>query len=175
MNEGCSMTGLSRHALVTASLLLLGGCTTVIVESPPSARIGAQLSVERFLSAANERDVRAMGRIFGTAEGAAMDTGSTLTCAFKKIGSWFGGEACVRKQDVEIRMDAIASILEHEDYRISGESRVSGRTVPATRILVDLIMAGGASARDVPFVVVRAGDGRWLVEQVDLQAVMAAR
>jgi hypothetical protein len=33
----------------------------------------------------------------------------------------------------------------------------------------------GVAVAGVPFVVVRAGDGQWLVEQVDLQRVMAAR
>ena len=169
------MTGLRKIALVTFALAVPSACTTVVLEAPPTGQIGAQLSVERFLSAANQRDVRAMGRIFGTADGAAMDTGSTFGCAFKKIGSWFGGQSCVKKQDVEIRMDAIASILQHQDYLITGEARVAGRTVPATRILVDLTTPDGAKATDVPFVVVQADDGRWMVEQVDLQAVMAAR
>ena len=81
------MTGLRRIALVTLALAAPTACTTVVMEAPATAQIGAQLSVERFLSAANQRDVRAMGRIFGTAEGAAMDTGGTFGCAFKKIGS----------------------------------------------------------------------------------------
>ena len=169
------MTGLRKIALVTLALAAPTACTTVVMEGPPGAQIGAQLSVERFLSAANQRDVRAMGRLFGKSDGAAMETGSTFGCAFKKIGSWFGGTSCIQKQEVEIRMDAIASILEHEDYRITGESRVAGRTVPATRIMVDLTTSDGTAARDVPFVVVQTDDGRWLVEQVDLQAVMAAR
>lgn len=169
------MTELRKIAFVIVALAAPTACTTVVMEAPPGAQIGAQLSVERFLSAANQHDVRAMGRIFGTSEGSAMETGSTLGCAFKKIGSWFGGLPCVKKEHVEIRMDAIASILEHQDYRITGESRVAGRTVPATRIMVDLTTPDGTAARDVPFVVVQTDDGRWLVEQVDLQAVMAAR
>ena len=56
-----------------------------------------------------------------------------------------------------------------------GESRVAGRTVPATRIMVDLTTPDGTDASDVPFVVVQAGDGRWLVQEVDLEKVMAGR
>lgn len=169
------MTELRKIAFVIVALAAPTACTTVVMEAPLGAQIGAQLSVERFLSAANQHDVRSMGRIFGTSDGSAMETGGTLGCAFKKIGSWFGGLPCVKKEHVEIRMDAIASILEHRDYRITGESRVAGRTVPATRIMVDLTTPDGTAARDVPFVVVQTDDGRWLVEQVDLQAVMAAR
>lgn len=169
------MTELKKFALVMLAFAMPTACTTVAMEGPPGGQIGAQLSVERFLTAANEGDVRAMGRLFGTADGAAMETGGTLGCAFKKIGSWFGGTSCNDKQNVEIRMDAIASILQHQDYRITTESRVSGRREPAIRVMVDLMMADGAAASGVPFVAVQTRDGRWLVEQVDLQAVMAAR
>ncbi|MEM7416348.1 MAG: hypothetical protein AAF389_12670 [Gemmatimonadota bacterium] len=163
-----------RSLAVLAILLASAACTTVVVDSPPPA-VGAQLSVERFLQAANERDVVAMGRIFGTEDGAAMDTGSTMGCAFKKMGSLFGGSSCVSKQEVEIRMDAIASILQHEDYQVVDESNVAGRTAPARRVLVNMTTADGVSVAEVPFVVVQDGNGRWLVEQVDLQRVMAAR
>jgi hypothetical protein len=164
-----------RRLILTAMLVAAPtACTTRTVEMPPPS-MGAQLSVERFLQAANQRDVVAMGRLFGTQDGAVMDTGSTLGCAFKKIGSWFGGSACTKKQDVEIRMDAIASILLHEDYQIVGESRVPGRTAPTQRVMVDLTTDEGVQVSDVPFVVVQTGDGYWLVEQVDLQRVMTAR
>ncbi len=164
----------ARRVALLALLLVPAACTTRQVDAPPPS-MGAQLSVERFLQAANERDVVAMGSLFGTSDGALMDTGGTLGCAFKKIGSWFGGTACRKKQDVEIRMDAIASILLHQDYRIIGQGRVAGRTVPTQRVMVDMTTDDGDSVTGVPFVVVQTGDGDWLVEQVDLQAVMAAR
>lgn len=136
------------------------------------APVAAQLSLERFLQAANQRDFEAMGRLFGTADGAAMDTGSTFGCFFKKIGSWFGGTACTRRTDVELRMDAIASIIQHEDYRIVREESVAGRTVPARRVYVDLTIQG-RRVSNMPFVVVRTSEGRWLVEQVPLERIMA--
>ncbi len=166
---------LSRRTVLFALLLAAPtACTTRVVEAPPPA-MGAQLAVERFLQASNEGDVIAMARLFGTRDGPVYDTGSTFGCAFKKIGSWFGGSSCTRKQDVEIRMDAIASILVHSDYRIVGENRVAGRLAPTQRVLVDMTNEQGVRIAGVPFVVVRAGDGQWLVEQVDLQRVMAAR
>lgn len=167
------MSGSRKLALFSLALVA-SACTTTVLERPGGV-VGAQLSVERFLQAANQRDVEAMGRLFGTEDGAAIETGSTFGCAFKKIGSWFGGESCVKKQEVEIRMDAIASVLEHRDYRIVNEQRVAGRTSPATRVLVDMTTSQGASVSNVPFVVVRTGEGRWLIENVDLQRVMAAR
>ena len=138
------------------------------------APVAAQLSVERFLQAANARDFDSMGRLFGTVDGSAMETGSTFGCFFKKIGSWFGGSACTRKVDVELRMDAIASILRHEDYRIAREESVAGRTSPARRVIVDLTIEGEA-VPGIPFIVVRTSEGRWLVEQIPLERIMAAR
>ncbi len=152
-------------------LSVLSACTTRTVMAPGAAVVGPQLSVERFLQAANARDLETMGRIFGTAEGAALDTGSTLGCMFKKIGSWFGGTPCTTREEVEIRMDAIASVLRHEDFRIVREERVAGREHPTVRVLVDLTIEG-RTVREVPFHVVQAPDGRWLIEFVDLEKAM---
>jgi len=165
-----------RHrflGLFLIAALASGGCASGS-NSSTIAPVAAQLSVERFLQAANQRDFQAMGRLFGTADGSAMDTGSTFGCFFKKIGSWFGGGACTRKVDVELRMDAIASIVRHDDYRIVNEESVAGRTTPARRVIVDLTIEGQAVSA-MPFIVVRTSEGRWLVEQVPLERIMAAR
>jgi len=168
------MRGVSKLAVLALVLAVPAACTRYVVETPAAA-VGAQLSVERFLQAANQRDVQAMGRLFGTSDGSAMETGSTFGCMFKKIGSWFGGSACTRKEDVEIRMDAIASVLQHQDYQIIEERRVAGRTAPTTRVLVDMTTDVGREVAAVPFEVVRTGEGSWLVQRVDLERVMAAR
>ena len=132
------------------------------------------LSVERFLQAANSQDLDAMARLFGNVNGPVADTGGTFGCAFKKIGSWIGlSDACRTWQEVELRMDAIAEILEYDDYRIVEEERVAGRRVRATRIGVDLTQ-GETVIRDVPFVVVRTSSGRWLVEQIGLEKITEA-
>ena len=135
------------------------------------AAVAPMLSVERFLQAANARDLDAMSRIFGTADGPIGDTGNTFGCAFKKFGDWIGlGSRCVTREEVEIRLDAIARILEHRDYQIVSESNVAGRRNPTTRIGVNLDL-GDEVVRDVPFVVVRTPEGRWLVEQVGLERI----
>lgn len=166
------MTGLRSLSLLVLTAAVPAACTTTVVSPSPAAPVAAQLSVERFLQAANERDVQAMGNLFGTKDGPAMDTGSALGCAFKKIGSWFGGLPCVKRQEVEIRMDAIASILRHQDYRIVREDRVAGRDTPTTRVTVDLTMEG-QSVPGVPFVVVQTTEGRWLVQEIGLEQAMA--
>ena len=161
----------SRPLGLVVLTLLAAACSS---QSGPAAvaPVAAQLSVERFLQAANARDVDAMGRLFGTSSGSVMETGSTFGCFFKKIGSWFGGTACTRRTDVELRMDAIASIIRHEDYRIVREEPVAGRVSPTRRVIVDMRLQG-RSVSAAPFIVVQTGGGRWLVEQVPLEQLMA--
>jgi hypothetical protein len=151
--------------------MAVGACTTV-VQQRPGAAVVAQLSLERFLQASNARDLDGMARLFGTEKGPVSDTGSTFKCFFKKIGSWFEGTPCVKKHDVEIRMDAIAQILRHDDYRIAREEGVAGRMSRASRLYVDLSV-GGQTVGGVPFVLVRSRGGQWLVEEIDLARVMA--
>jgi hypothetical protein len=154
-------------------MLLVGVACSSQSGTSAVAPVAAQLSVERFLQAANQRDVEAMGRLFGTSGGSLMETGSTFSCFFKKIGSWFGGTACTKKTDVEIRMDAIASIVQHQDYRIVREEPVAGRVSPTRRVIVDMTMPENRSVAGAPFIVVQTGEGRWLVEQVPLEQLMA--
>jgi hypothetical protein len=162
----------SRH--LASVLLTLVAVTACSSRSGPAAAapVAAQLSVERFLQAANQRDVDAMGRLFGTSNGALMDTGSTFGCFFKKIGSWFGGASCTKRVEVELRMDAIASIVQHQDYRIVREEPVAGRISPTRRVIVDMTLQG-RNVAGAPFLVVQTGEGRWLVEQVPLEQLMA--
>jgi len=135
------------------------------------AAVAPALSVERFLQAANARDLHGMARIFGTPDGAIIETGSTFGCAFKKLGSWFGiGSRCATLQEVEIRMDALSRILRHEDYSIGSETMVPGRTEPTSRVGVTLVI-GGQEVQDVPFVVVRSGEGRWFIEEIGIDRI----
>lgn len=164
--------------LAVALFGLLAGCAS----GGPSGSGGAMaavapvLSVERFLQAANTRDLDAMSRIFGTADGPIADqAGNTFSCAFKRMGSWIGiGERCASWVDIELRMDAIAGILEHDDYLIETDNTVPGRTRPTRRIGVQLTR-GATRYNDVPFVVVQTSDGRWLVEEIDLARMTAFR
>jgi hypothetical protein len=162
-----------KRALLVLILLILPGCTTTrIVSGGEMAAVAPMLSVERFLQASNERDLHSMASLFGTADGPVIETGGSFGCAFKKMGSWIGlGERCRTLQEVELQMDAIASILEHEDYTIASDSRVPGREHPTTRVGVHLVIRG-RDVSDVPFLVVQTSEGRWLVEEIDLEKVM---
>jgi hypothetical protein len=158
---------------VTLLLTLPGGCTTTrVISGGEMAAVAPMLSVERFLKATNERDLHSMASIFGTADGPIIETGGTLGCAFKKMGSWIKlGERCQTLQEVELRMDAIASILRYEDYTIASDAQVPGRQHPTTRVGVNLVV-NGRDVLDVPFLVVQTGGGRWLVEDINLERVM---
>ena len=143
--------GTASHAAGALCCLLLAGCTTRLAPAPVSALAGMAplLSVERFLQAANARDLEAMTGLFGTHEGPIQ-------------GEW---------REFELRMATIAEVLRHEDYAIEGERREPGRRYPTTRVMVTLTK-GGRQIRGVPFLVVRTESGGWLVEQVDLEHVM---
>jgi hypothetical protein len=143
---------LLRTGLLVTAAALSGACTTTT--SSPSAggdalaAVAPALSVERFLQAVNAKDLDAMARLFGTPDGPIR------------------GE----RTEIEIRMDAIARILEHQDYRIVRESDAPGREVQTRRVGVDLTI-GGEVVRDVAFHVVQTREGRWMVQEIDLEAV----
>jgi len=161
-----------KRILLVTTALALGGCVTQqVLPSGEVASVAPILSVERFLQATNDRDLHGMARLFGTEEGPIIETGSTLGCAFKKMGSWIGiGDRCQTIQDVELRMDAIARLLRHQNYTIVSESPVPGRVHPTSRIGVNLEL-DNTMVEDVPFLVVQTGGGRWLVEQIGLEKV----
>jgi hypothetical protein len=135
------------------ALTLLAACATQRVMPRPTTsevtQMGAMLSVERFLQAANAKDLEAMQGLFGSWEGP------------------IEGD----RRELELRMAAIAEILRHEDYEIVSEEREPGREHPTTRVTVTLTK-GGRAITGVPFMVVRTEAGGWLVEQVDLERVM---
>ena len=162
---------MKRTAIALILLTAVWGCAGSTRASGPMAAVAPALSVERFLQASNTRDLRAMARIFGTRDGPVEDTGNSFACFWKKIGSVFGGESCLKWSDVELRMDAIADILRHEDYAISSERMVAGSDVSMTRIGVDMSFPGQRSVQDVGFTVVLASGDRWLIQIIELEKI----
>lgn len=110
--------------------------------------MGPLLTVERFLQAANSRDYDAMASLFGTVEGP------------------IEGD----RNELEVRMDLLARVLQHRDYSIASEAPVPGRQNRTTRVGVDL-QIGRDTVPDVGFMVVRSTGGRWLVEQIDTEKI----
>lgn len=136
--------------LLVLSILLTsaGACTSRTVVEQSQFRVAPSLTVERFLQAANTRDLDTMSRLFGTDDGPIADTGT--------------------REEIELRMDVIAEILTHVDYEIVSERRVPGAEVPSNRIGVDIVLPGGATVRDVGFTVVLESSGRWLINLIEL-------
>lgn len=161
-------------------VVVAGGCggsaSDRALRSPPAPdpTPGHVRVVAEFLEAAARRDHDAMAARFGTGGGPIGETGSALGCAFRRVGSWIGlGDRCLRRAEVELRMDVIAAVLAHESYRVEGEEGVVGRRRPAVRVEVEVVTGGRGVV--VPFVVIRADDGRWLVEEVGLGGVARGR
>lgn len=144
------------------------GCSSRTMRSSSVSAVAPALSVERFLQAANTRDLTSMSRIFGSHDGPMGDTGSSFGCFWKKIGSVFGGSSCRNWIEVELQLDLIATILEHEDYQVVSERTVPGREHQTSRLGLDLLFADGLTVRDVGFFVVLASNGQWLIQEIEL-------
>lgn len=160
-------------SLVFTFVVLSSGCTRVVIQGPGGelAAVAPQMSVERFLQASNARDYAGMARLFGTPDGPIAETGNGFGCGLKLLVAWLPGVSrCRRWADVELQMAAIAEVLRHQDYRIVSEAIQPGRSSLTNRIGVDL-MRPGSVVRDVPFLVVRTSEGRWLVQEIDLERI----
>ncbi len=172
-----AVTGMRRwrrlggRGLAILATLGLPACGTAGGPLEPNPPPGPVATVEMFLDASGRRDHALMARLFGTSQGPVGDTGGALGCAIRKAGSWIGlGARCPTAPEVELRMDIIARILEHDAYRIRSEQPVAGRDRPAIRVAVDL-ERNGRVVDGVPFVVVGVGDGRWLIQEIGLERV----
>lgn len=153
----------------------LAGCAGAPARDTPGPPLGPDpepaRAVAEFLDAANRRDHAAMAARFGTAGGPIGETGGAIGCALRRVGSWIGlGERCLRRAEVELRMDLIATVLVHESYRVRAEEGVVGKGRPAVRVEVEVVKGGRRVV--VPFVVIRTDDGRWLVEEVGLRSMV---
>ncbi|MEQ9569784.1 MAG: hypothetical protein RLN75_06300 [Longimicrobiales bacterium] len=139
-----------RACLLVAVCAGTTACTTQTVQSGSGAVAGTSplQSVERFLAAVNARDLDDMMAVFGTREGPIRGD----------------------RAENEIWMDAIASILEHRRYEIVSERQVPGREFPTTRVGVTLTI-GGEVYPDVTFITIRTDEGRWMVQEVDLERI----
>ncbi len=144
-----------RFPVLALALLLLAGCATggPRGQSTPGAPAPAA-AVERFLRLASAKSYGEMGWVFGTAQG-----------------------PIIRRDpagDVERRMYALASILEHESFSLHGEEPVAGRPAgAAVRMSARLTQRGRRT--DVPFLAVRGPEGRWFVEEVGVEALTNPR
>ena len=144
---------MKRLPILCFLLTSAGACTSQTVVRQSQFTVAPALTVERFLQAANARDLETMSRLFGTHDGPIADSGS--------------------REEIELRMDVIAEILQHDDYEIISERRVPGAEFPSHRIGVDLSLPGGTTVRDVGFTVVESDD-RWLINVIEVVKITGA-
>jgi hypothetical protein len=150
-----------RHLPVVVLAVLVasaacGGNTGGPVGGPAPAGVGAAMApaaaVEQFMGFAAQQRYTEMGYVFGTARGPLAEQ-----------------QAPAR---VNRRMQAIASVLRHDTYSMTGVVPVANRP-DARQVTVQL--RRGQRTMTVPFTVVQGPGGRWLVELVDLEAAMNVR
>jgi hypothetical protein len=140
-----------RRIIPLAILIVLAACGGGGRTAPPPGPSGAAApaaAVERFLRLVEAKNYREMGLVFGTKDGNVYRIDPA--------------------RQVEQRMYAIASILEHESFSITNEEQIPGRFGEAVRMTVNL--TSGRQRKQVPFTAVRSGT-TWLVEQVDLERI----
>jgi hypothetical protein len=147
-----------RYLPVAALVLSLAACagsSSRPSSAPPSGAVGAMqpaAAVEQFIGLAAQQRYTEMGYVFGTARGPLAEQQEPAR--------------------VTRRMQALANVLRHESFAMTGVVPVSGR--PEAR-LVTVQLRQGRNTVDVPFTVVEGPGGRWLVEMVDIEAAMASR
>ena len=145
---------MKRLPILFLVLTSAGACTSRTVVNQPQLPIASALMVERFLQAANARDLETMSRLFGTHDGPIGDRRS--------------------REEVKLRMNVIAEILQHDDYEIISERSVPGAEFPSRRVGVDLVLPGGTTVRDVGFTLVLESDDRWLINVIEVMKITQA-
>ena len=130
-----------------------GACTSRAVVNQSQLQVAPTLTVERFLQAANTRDLVTMSRLFGDGDGPFGDTR--------------------RREEVELRMDVLAEILQHIDYEIVSEGTVPGASLPSLRIGVDITLPNGLTVGDVGFTLVLESADRWLINEFEVTKITA--
>lgn len=131
-------------------VLLTAACAAG--RAPAGAAPGAPAApaaVERFLQLARDRDYAEMGWVFGTSDGPILRR--------DPVGQ------------VEQRMYALASLLEHDGFVVGSGSPVAGRT--GTAIRFDVLLNRGTETFRVPFTTVVGPNSRWFVEQVAVESM----
>jgi len=117
--------------------------------APANPEVATSLVIDQFLRAANSNDLDTMARLFGTRDGSVLRRDP--------------------RENVDRQMFALASLLRHDRYSIKGFQVVPGRRDEATRVIVTMTV--GTRVVDVPWTLVYATTGSWLVETIDLVAL----
>ena len=140
-----------RTWLVVPALILMAcssGARSSMAQAPASPQAGAEAAVQGFLQAVADSDLVKMAQHWGTSKGPAAATGEPA--------------------DYERRVVVMQAYLKDLPYRIlsnTQDAQAEGR-----RILQVEFSRNGCEAI-APFTTVRAGNGKWLVQALDLAKV----
>ncbi len=107
--------------------------------------VDPQVTITRFMSAVDANNLMAMGQLWGTKRGPAIEK--------------------MDRSDLEKRLTVMQRYLIHDEYEVL-DGETMGRVDDGTRAYrIRLTRAG--CVHDVPFELVRVGGG-WLVSSIDL-------
>jgi hypothetical protein len=135
------------------SLVLLAAChststvttnTPVVLRGNQTGAADATSAIRGFLAAAKATDLQAMGALWGSAQGPARDM--------------------LPREELEKRELVMMCHLKHDRYDVLGDAPNPGGT---RAVIVSLTL--GDLTKSTNFQVVRAGDSRWYVQDVDLK------
>jgi hypothetical protein len=133
-----------------AGLVFLAACAsgpqTIRNDGSFAGAAAPQLAVDTFLKAANEKDIQAMGTVFGTKAGPARET--------------------MDRTELEKRLIILACYFAHDTARTLGEDRgVEGHR----ELRVEL--KKGNLTRQTTFFTIQGPGKRWYVDNIDIAAV----
>ena len=123
-----------------------GGPQTVRNDGSLTGAAAPRVAVETFLKAAKEKDIQAMGTVFGTKDGPARQT--------------------LDRTELEKRLIILACYFNHDTNRILGEER---GIQDHRDVRVEL--RKGNLTRQTTFYTIQGPGGRWYVDNMDIAAV----
>jgi hypothetical protein len=133
-----------------AALFFVAGCTTATQTIPNNGQLtgaaSAQLAVDQFLVAVRNRDLQAMGTVFGTNKGPARET--------------------MDRTELEKREVILACYFNNDSYRVLGEQAGQGGHRE-----VQVELKRGSQTRQSTFYAIKGPGDRWYVDNMDIASV----
>lgn len=139
--------------LIGLGVLLLAACSPKVEVSSPAPAPGASGgiggatpadAVAMFMTAAKTEDLQAVGTVWGDAQGLTREK--------------------ITRQEFEMRSYYIVKCLRHDRYSILSEGNAAGgRRVVAAQV------TKGSLTKSTSFTLARGPQGRWLVENLELE------
>ena len=132
--------------VVTASACATTPAPSVRATADGTGAVAPRMAVDAFLDAVRAEDLQAMGATWGTSAGAARNT--------------------IERTELEKRVLIIQCYLDHDSYRVLGETPGEGG-----RRVVRVELTRGTSKRSPALHTVQGPGGRWFVESIEIAAV----